>query len=49
MRQATFEGAPAYLAIVLETVQNGAPTDSVSIWVAAVEDCSILSITSKRL
>lgn len=49
VRQATFEGAPAYLAIVLETVQNGAPTDSVSIWVAAIEDCSILSITSKRL
>ena len=49
VRQATFEGAPAYLAIVLETVQNGAPTDSVSIWVAAIEDCSILSITSNHL
>jgi len=49
VRQATFEGVPAYLAIVLETVQNGAPADAVSIWVAAIEDCSILTITSNRL
>lgn len=49
VRQATFEGAPAYLAIVLESEQNGAPTDAVSIWVAAIEDCSILTIASNRL
>lgn len=49
VRQATFEGVPAYLAIVLETVQNGAPADAVSIWVAAIEDCSILTIASDRL
>ena len=49
VRQAMFEGAPAYLAIVLETVQNGAPANAVSIWVAAIEDCSILTIASNRL
>lgn len=49
VRQATFEGEAAYLGVVLESVQTGAPADTVSIWVAAIEDCSILSLTSNHL
>jgi hypothetical protein len=48
-RLATFEGTPAYLGFVLESPAAGMPPDTLSIWVAAVEDCSILSITSVRL
>jgi Putative zinc-finger len=48
-RLATFEGTPAYLGFVLESPGAGTPPDTLSIWVAAVEDCSILSITSVRL
>jgi len=48
-RLASFEGAPAYLAFVLESPGAGIPPDTLSIWVASAEDCSILSITSARL
>lgn len=49
VRQAAFEGEPAYLGVVLESEQDGAPADAVSIWVAAIEDCSILSFNSSNL
>ncbi|MEX1263254.1 MAG: zf-HC2 domain-containing protein [Actinomycetota bacterium] len=49
VRQAAFEGEPAYLAVVLESEPDGAPADAVSIWVAAIEDCSILTVTPKSL
>jgi hypothetical protein len=48
-RLARFEGDPAYLGFVLESPGAGTPPDTLSIWVASAEDCSILSITSARL
>ena len=48
-RLARFEGTPAYLGFVLERPGPGLAPDTVSIWVAAARDCSILSITSARL
>jgi hypothetical protein len=49
LRRASFEGTPAYLGFVLESPGAGAPPDILSVWVAAVEDCSILTLTSVRL
>jgi predicted anti-sigma-YlaC factor YlaD len=48
-RLARFEGSPAYLGFVLERPGPGLPPDTLSIWVASPQDCSILSITSARL
>ena len=48
-RLARFEGDPAYLGFVLESPGAGTSPDTLSIWVASAEDCSILSITSARL
>lgn len=48
-RLARFEGDPAYLGFVLESPGAGTPPDTLSIWVASADDCSILSITSARL
>jgi Putative zinc-finger len=47
--RARFHGRPAYLGYVLEDGDAGRPANTVSIWVAAVEDCSILSLTSARV
>ena len=47
--RARFDGAPAYLGYVLEGPGAGRPATLLSIWVAAVEDCSILSLSSTRL
>jgi anti-sigma factor RsiW len=49
VKRATFEGSPAYLGFVLEGPGAGTPADTLSIWVASVEDCEILSISSARL
>jgi hypothetical protein len=49
VKRATFEGTPAYLGTVLEGPGAGTPPDTLSIWVASVEDCEILSISSARL
>jgi hypothetical protein len=46
IRRATFDGTPAYLGYVLESPGAGQPATLVSIWVAAVEDCSIVTFTS---
>jgi predicted anti-sigma-YlaC factor YlaD len=48
-RLAGFEGTPAYLGFVLERPSPALPPDTLSIWVASVRDCSILSITSADL
>ena len=48
-RLARFEGNAAYLGFVLERPGPGLPPDTLSIWVASSQDCSILSITSARL
>ena len=47
--RATFEGTPAFFGTVVEGPGAGQPPDTVSVWVAAVEDCSILTITSASL
>ncbi len=49
VRRASFGGTPAFLAFVLERSQATLPPDIVSVWVAGIEDCSILSISSARL
>jgi Putative zinc-finger len=47
--RATFEGMPAFFGTVVEGPGAGQPPDTVSVWVAAVEDCSIITITSTSL
>ena len=49
LRRATFEGTPAFIADVLESPGADTAPDTLSIWVAAIEDCSILTLTSVRL
>jgi len=46
---ASFKGAPAYLGYVLEGPGADQPPDTVTIWVVAVKDCSILSFTTAAL
>lgn len=46
--RASFEGEPAYLGYVLEGPGAGRPPEALSIWVAAIDDCSILTIASAR-
>jgi hypothetical protein len=47
--QATFDGTPAYLAYVLEGPGAEQPPDTVSIRVASIRGCGILSLTSARI
>ena len=47
--EASFEGTPAYLAFVLEGPGADQPADQMTVWVAARDDCSIVSLTSVRL
>ena len=47
--KARFKGAPAYLAVFLEGPGAGQPADTVTIWVFATSDCSILSFSSAKL
>jgi anti-sigma factor RsiW len=49
VQQAAFRGIPAYIGFVLESPGAGTPPDTLSIWVAAVDDCSILTLVSARL
>jgi len=49
VQQAAFRGTTAYVGFVLEGPGAGTPPDTMSIWVAAVDDCSILTLTSARL
>lgn len=46
VRQATFEGEPALLGVVLESALEVPPAGGLSIWVAAVDDCTVLTIAS---
>ena len=47
--EASFEDTPAYLAFVLEGPGADQPADQMTVWVAARDDCSIVSLTSVRL
>jgi hypothetical protein len=47
--EASFEGTPAYLAFVLEGPGADQPADQMTVWVAARDDCSIVSLTSVRI
>jgi hypothetical protein len=46
---ATFHGAPAYLAVFLESPGADQPPAKVVIWIVAKSDCSILSYAFKRI
>jgi Putative zinc-finger len=46
VRRARFDGTPAYLGFVVEPATDDASAETVSVWVGAVRDCSILSIQS---
>jgi anti-sigma factor RsiW len=47
--QARFEGRDAYIAIYLEGPGANEPPDTAVVWVAAKDDCSILSFASARI
>lgn len=47
--QARFEGRDAYIAVYLEGPGANEPPDTAVVWVAARDDCSILSFASARI
>jgi Putative zinc-finger len=47
--QARFEGEEAYIAVYLEGPGAGEPPDTVAVWVASADDCSVLSFASARI
>ena len=47
--QARFEGRDAYIAVYLEGPGANEPPDTAVVWVAAKDDCSILSFASARI
>jgi anti-sigma factor RsiW len=47
--QARFEGREAYIAVYLEGPGANEPPDTAVVWVAAKDDCSILSFASARI
>lgn len=47
--QARFQGREAYLAVYLEGPGAGQPPDIGAVWVAARDDCTILSFAQARL
>ncbi|MGZ8580113.1 MAG: zf-HC2 domain-containing protein [Actinomycetota bacterium] len=49
VQRATFEGTPVFIAYVLESPGADTPPNAVSVWVAVVEDCSILTFSSARI
>jgi hypothetical protein len=46
--RARFEGEEAYIAIYLEGSGADEPPDTVAVWAASVDDCTILSFASAR-
>jgi anti-sigma factor RsiW len=49
VKQARFEGTPAFIGHVLESPGGGAAPETLTIWVADASDCSILSVISARI
>ncbi|MCD6020540.1 MAG: hypothetical protein K0R20_250 [Actinomycetia bacterium] len=47
--RARFEGEEAYIAVYLEGPGAGEPPDTVAVWAASTEDCSVLSFASARI
>jgi anti-sigma factor RsiW len=47
--RARFEGRRAYLAVYLEGPGAGQAPDTATVWVAALDDCSILSFAQARI
>ena len=47
--QARFEGRAAYIAVYLEGPGAGEPPDTAVVWVAAKDDCTLLSFASARI
>ncbi len=46
---AKFEGRDAYIAVYLEGPGANEPADTAAVWVAAKDDCSVLSFASARI
>jgi hypothetical protein len=46
---ARFEDRDAYIAVYLEGPGANEPPDTAAVWVAAKDDCSILSFASARI
>ncbi|MGI8617320.1 MAG: hypothetical protein ACR2L4_11180, partial [Actinomycetota bacterium] len=46
---ARFEGREAYIAVYLEGPGANEPVDTAAVWVAARDDCTILSFASARI
>jgi hypothetical protein len=49
VKQAGFQGTPAFIGYVLESPDGDAKPETLSLWVADVADCSILSLISARI
>jgi anti-sigma factor RsiW len=47
--RARFQGRPAYVAVYLEGPGAGQDPDTATVWVAALDDCSILSFAQARI
>jgi hypothetical protein len=47
--RARFEGEEAYIAVYLEGPGAGEPPDTVAVWAASADDCSVLSFASARI
>jgi len=47
--EARFKGEEAYIAVYLEGPGAGEPPDTVAVWAASSEDCSVLSFASARI
>ncbi len=47
--QARFQGEPAYIGVYLVSPGAGEPANRIAVWVAAVADCSILSVTQATI
>jgi hypothetical protein len=49
VKQAGFQGTPAFIGYLLESPDGDAKPETLSLWVADVEECSILSLISARI
>jgi hypothetical protein len=47
--EARFEGEEAYIAVYLEGPSAGEPPETVAVWAASSDDCTVLSFASARI
>ena len=46
---ATYQGDPAFIAVVLEGTEAGKPPDRAVVWIVRKDDCSVARVTEARL